>query len=100
FTPEVMETIRTAEELDIPLMGNRHLLQPRVTALPEHVAALAVLLCLPQTAHVTGQDFFIQGDELARLPEPELIRMAFNPGGWTLEAMEEPHQLDNLIGNV
>lgn len=100
FTPEILETIRTAQELDIPLMGNRHLPAPRITALPEHVAALTVLLCLPQTAHVSGQDFYIMGDELARLQEPELIRMAFHPGGWTLEAIEDRHLLDNLVGDI
>src|SRR5271166_3633158 len=97
LTPEILETIRTAQELDIPLMGNRHLPAPRVTALPEHIAALTVLLCLPQTAHVSSQDFYIMGDELAREQEPELIRMAFNPGGWTLEAIEDRHLLDNLV---
>lgn len=100
FTPEIQETLDTAAELDIPLMGNRHLGTPRITALPEHVAALATLLCLPQTAHVTGQDFFIQGDELARHADPELIRMTYNPGGWTLEAMEDSHTLDNLVGDI
>jgi NAD(P)-dependent dehydrogenase (short-subunit alcohol dehydrogenase family) len=100
FTPEIQHTLDVAAELDIPLMGNRHLGPPRVTALPEHVAALTTLLCLPQTAHVTGQDFFVQGDELARLPEPELIRMAFQPGGWTLEAIEDPHLIDNLVGDI
>lgn len=100
FTPAIAETLAVAAELDIPLMGIRHLPTPRITALPEHVAALAVLLCLPQTAHVSGQDFFIQGDELARLPDPELIRMAFQPGGWTLAALEEPHVLDNLLGDI
>lgn len=100
MTPEIVETLRVAEELDLPLMGNRYLQPFRSTPLPEHIAALAVLLCLPATAHVTGQDFFIMGDELARFPEPELVRMAFQPGGWTLPAMEDPHVLDNLVGDV
>jgi NAD(P)-dependent dehydrogenase (short-subunit alcohol dehydrogenase family) len=100
FTPEIQGTIDSARALDIPLMGNRHLGMPRLTALPEHVAALTMLLCLPATAHVTGQDFFIQGDELARIAEPELIRMAMHAGGWTLEAMEDPHTVDNLVGDV
>ncbi len=100
FTPEIQTTIDVAAKYDIPLMGERHLPAPRVTALPEHIAALVVLLCLPATAHVSGQDFFIQGDELARLQAPEFIRMAFNPGGWTLEAMEDPHLIDNLVGDI
>jgi NAD(P)-dependent dehydrogenase (short-subunit alcohol dehydrogenase family) len=100
FTPEIGATIRTAEELGIPLMGTRHLGTPRVTALPEHIAPLVVLLCLPETAHVSGQEFFIMGDELARFDEPEFIRMSYNPGGWTLEAMEDELLLDNLVGDV
>jgi len=100
FTPEIQETLDTAAELGIPLMGNRHLGTPRITALPEHVAALATLLCLPATAHVTGQDFYVAGDELARHADPELIRMAYQPGGWTLDAMEDPHTLDNLVGDI
>ena len=100
FTPEIQETIDIAAEFDIPLMGNRHLGQPRITALPEHVAALATLLCLPSTAHVTSQDFYVAGDEIARHADPELIRMAFKPGGWTLEALEDPHTLDNLVGDI
>ena len=26
--------------------------------------------------------------------------MAYQPGGWTLEAMEDPHTLDNLVGDI
>lgn len=101
YTPEIQKSIDASAALDIPLMGERHMTKPRVTSLPEHVAALTVLLCLPSTAGVTGQDIFIQGDELARMQPPELIRNAFHPGGWTLEAMEEdPHIVDNLLGDV
>lgn len=100
FTPAIQRTIDTAAELDIPLMGNRHLEMPRTPATPENVAALAVLLALPATAHVSGQDFYIAGDEIARFPEPEMIRMAYHPGGWTLAAMEDPHFVDNLVGDV
>jgi NAD(P)-dependent dehydrogenase (short-subunit alcohol dehydrogenase family) len=100
FTPEIQQTIDTAATLGMPLMGDRHLPVPRVTALPEHIAGLTVLLCLPQTAHVSGQDFFVQGDELARMSQPELIRMEICPGGWTQAAMENEHVVDNLFGDI
>ena len=100
FTPEIQVTLDTAAELDISVGGTRHFDTPRVTALPAHVAALVVLLCLPSTAHVSGQDFFIQGDEVARMSDPEFLRAMFYPGGWTLEALEDPHRLDTLVGDI
>ncbi len=101
YTPEIQKSIDASAELDIPLMGERHMLKPRVVSRPEHVAALTVLLCLPSAARITGQDFFIMGDELGRMQAPEIIRTAFNPGGWTLAAMEEdPHLIDNLMGDI
>ena len=100
FTPEIGETIAEAERLGIPLLWNRRMSTPRMTALPEHVAALSVWLCTDAAAHVTGRDFFIQGDEVALLPEPEAIRTMFNPSGWTIDAFDEPANRDYLIGGI
>jgi NAD(P)-dependent dehydrogenase (short-subunit alcohol dehydrogenase family) len=100
YTPEVQATIDNAARLNIPLLWNRFMSQPRMTALPDHVAALVVWLCTPAAAHVSGRDFFIQGDEVALLPEPEAIRTLFNPGGWTLDAFDEPATRDYLIGSI
>lgn len=90
-----------SRRLGFPTNGQRHFVS-RPDAIPtgEHVAALALLLCLPETANISGQDFFIMGDEVGRFPEPEMICTQFHPGGWTLEALLEPRVLDNLLGNL
>lgn len=100
FTPEIEHTIQEAARLGIPLLWNRPMSAPRMTALPEHVAALAVWLCTDAAAHVSGRDFFIQGDEVALLPEPEAIRTMFNPGGWSLEAFDQPENREYLTGAI
>ena len=100
FTPEIEQTIHEATRLGIPLLWNRPMSSPRMTALPEHVAALAVWLCTEAAAHVSGRDFFIQGDEVALLPEPEAIRTMIQPGGWTLEAFDEAPNRDYLVGDI
>lgn len=99
-TPEIDQTIREAERLGIPLLWNRPMAKPRMTALPEHVAALAVWLCTDAAAHISGRDFYIQGDEAAVLPEPEAIRTSIQPGGWTLDAFDEPAHRDYLFADI
>lgn len=98
-TPELLKTNAFAEEVGIPLLGNQHLTF-RITNLPDHVAALTTLLCLPCSAHVSGHEFYIAGDEVGRFPEPELVRANFHPGGWTLQALEEPRVRENLLGDL
>ena len=38
--------------------------------------------------------------DVALLPEPEAIRSSYHPGGWTLEAFEEPAARDYLFGSI
>lgn len=100
-TEELIEISRRSLALGFPSNGNRHFVsRPDTVPSGEQVAALALLLCLPQTAHVSGQDFFVMGDEVGRYAEPELIRSQFHPGGWTLEALLQPRVLDNLLRGI
>lgn len=99
-TPEIDQTIAEAARLGIPLLWNRPMAAPRMTALPEHVAALVVWLCTDAAAHISGRDFYIQGDEVALLPEPEAIRTSINPGGWTLDAFDDPANRGYIFGDI
>lgn len=97
----VVDVGQKSRELGFPSNGHRHFVsRPETVPTGEHVAALALLLCLPETANISGQDFFIMGDEVGRFPEPDMICTQFHPGGWTLEALLEPRVLDNLLGNL
>lgn len=100
FTPEIQTTIEESARLGIPLLWNKPMSAPRMTALPEHVAALVVWLCTDAAGHVSGRDFYIQGDEVALLPEPEAIRTSINPGGWTLDAFDDPANREFLFGDI
>jgi 3-oxoacyl-[acyl-carrier protein] reductase len=99
-TPEIDQTIAESGRLGIPLLWNRPMAEPRMTALPEHVAALVVWLCTDAATHISGRDFFIQGDEVAVIPEPEAIRSSVNPGGWTLDAFDEEANRSYLFGDI
>jgi len=100
FTPEIQHTIEQSARLGIPLLWNRPMGTPRIPAAPEHVAALVVWLCTPAAAHVSGRDFYIEGDEVSLLPEPEAVRTMFQPGGWTLEAFDDPAHQRYLAGDI
>lgn len=100
FTPEIQTTIEESARLGIPLLWNKPMSAPRMTALPEHVAALVVWLCTENAGHISGRDFYIQGDEVAVLPEPEAIRTSINPGGWTLDAFDDPANREFLFGDI
>ncbi len=96
MSPEMMHSIEESARLGQPINGN-FTMRINATPMPEHVAAFATLLCLPEMAHVSGEDFFIGGEEVGRLFGPELIRSQFLPGGWTLEALQQPMVITHLL---
>ena len=100
YTPEIQQTIEESARLGMPLLWNKPMGTPRMTALPEHVAALVVWLCTDAAGHISGRDFYIQGDEVAVIPEPEAIRTSIHPGGWTLDAFDEPANREYLFGDI
>lgn len=100
FTPEIQTTIDESARLGLPLLWNKPMAAPRMTALPEHVAALVVWLCTDAAGHISGRDFYIQGDEVALIPEPEAIRTSINPGGWTLEAFDDEASRSYIFGDI
>lgn len=100
FTPKIQETIDETARLGLPLLGNRPMTTPRMTALPEHIAPLVVWLCSDAAAHISGQDFFVQGDEIAVFPEPEPIRTTIHADGWTLDAFDDAGTRDYLFGDL
>ncbi len=55
---------------------------------PDSVAALVAWLCTPAAAHINGQDFYIGGDEVALVSQPQFARTMFHEGGWTLDAFD------------
>ena len=99
-TSEIENTINESARLGIPLLWNRPMATPRMAALPDHVAALVVWLCTDAAGHISGRDFFIQGDEIAVIPEPEAIRTSINPGGWTLDAFDDEANRSYLFGDI
>lgn len=99
-TEGVMETIRRSGELGQTFNWNRPVKLRRIMPTPDQVAALAIWLCTDMAAHVSGRDFFVQGDEIGILPEPELARAVFAADGFTLEALEDPGVAQYLVGDV
>jgi NAD(P)-dependent dehydrogenase (short-subunit alcohol dehydrogenase family) len=96
-TPELMRSLEISAELGFPLNGSKHF-TTGVLATGDHVAALVTLLCLPPAAHVSGEEFYVQGDQVGRFYQPDLAAAEFHAGGWTLEALETPAVLENLLG--
>lgn len=100
--PLITQSKVDADALGLSITASRHLpfYDDRTLPVGDHVAALVVVLCLPAMAEVTGQDFFIMGDEVGRFEEPQLHGIQFQPGGWTVEALEKPEVIENLLGGV
>ncbi|MFV8817614.1 SDR family NAD(P)-dependent oxidoreductase [Haliea sp. E17] len=99
--PELVEVSAESSRRGFPSNGVREFSFPEsFTPDGRQVAALVLLLCLPQTAHVSGQDFFIMGEEVGHYPEPEMDRLLVRRGGWTTEALLEAENLSQLVGDI
>ncbi len=100
YTPEIEQTIAEVIRLGLPLVWNRTMGMLNKPAGPENVAALAVWLCTDAAAHISGRDFYIQGDEVAVIPEPEALRTRFQAGGWTIDGLDEEATRTYLFGDI
>ncbi|MBW8814231.1 MAG: SDR family oxidoreductase [Caulobacterales bacterium] len=97
-TPRMYETLAESAKLGIPPLWNRWPSADGFAAGPEQVAAVAVWLCSDAAAAANGREFFIVGQELGILPEPELQRTSFAPEGWTLERLLRPEVGAYVLG--
>lgn len=99
-TPKMYESLTESARLGIPPLWNRWPAPDGFSAGPEQVAAVATWLCTDAASQANGREFFIVGQELGLLPEPELQRTSFAPEGWTLERLERPDVSAYLLGDV
>jgi NAD(P)-dependent dehydrogenase (short-subunit alcohol dehydrogenase family) len=98
---EVRNTILHSQAAGYPGIWNRWLGAPQaLQSHSDHVAALTVWLCLEDTCDVNGREFFVAGSELGILPEPELHRVSFRAGGWTLQDLLDSSVKDYLVGDA
>ncbi|MBI4640985.1 MAG: SDR family oxidoreductase [Candidatus Tectomicrobia bacterium] len=56
---------------------------------PENVAPVIAYLASDEASDITGQCIGISGGTLQLIASPEPIVVAYNPGGWTLDALRE-----------
>jgi NAD(P)-dependent dehydrogenase (short-subunit alcohol dehydrogenase family) len=100
YTREIEETIAEVARLKLPLVWNRTMAMLAKPKPPENVAALSVWLCTDAAAHISGRDFYIEGDEVAVIPEPEAMRTRIHAGGWTIDAFDDAANRDYLFGDI
>ena len=99
-TGPMHETLAESARLGIPPLWNRWPVSDGFQHGPDQVAALVVWLCSDASAQANGREFYIGGQEVGIMPEPELHRASFAAGGWTLELMDRPEFAANLLGTT
>jgi 3-oxoacyl-[acyl-carrier protein] reductase len=55
---------------------------------PDSIAAFVVWLCTPAASNVNGRDFYVGGDEIAMLSQPEFVSTIFHEDGWTVDSLD------------
>ncbi|MGE4242077.1 SDR family NAD(P)-dependent oxidoreductase [Ramlibacter sp.] len=55
---------------------------------PDSIAAFVTWLCTPAAEHISGQDFFVGGDEIALMSPPRFEATLYHEGGWTVERLD------------
>jgi 3-oxoacyl-[acyl-carrier protein] reductase len=100
-TPEMIEAVRYSQEvLGIAAGWNRWVGTTYPDARPENVAAVVAWLCTETCCAVNGREFFVAGEEVGLIPEPELIRAKFKIGGWNIDSLEAPEFVRYIIGDL
>jgi len=56
---------------------------------PEHVASIVAFLASDMAQDITGWTVGISGDRLSLIEDPQPVKTAFCPGGWTLDKVTE-----------
>src|SRR5262245_1222265 len=55
---------------------------------PDSIAAFVTWLCTPAAKNVNGRDFYVGGDEIALISQPQFEKTVFHEGGWTVDALD------------
>jgi 3-oxoacyl-[acyl-carrier protein] reductase len=70
-------------------LGNRgHTLRLNAPSHPEHVAEFVTWLCTEAALRANGVAFFVGGDEVGLVSEPDVTRSIVRPGGWSIAEVD------------
>jgi 3-oxoacyl-[acyl-carrier protein] reductase len=69
-------------------IGERGLAGWDKPAPPDSIGAFVTWLCTPAAKNVNGRDFYVGGDEVAMLSQPEFVSTLFHEGGWTVDTLD------------
>jgi NAD(P)-dependent dehydrogenase (short-subunit alcohol dehydrogenase family) len=88
-------------------LGNRgHTLKLNAPSMPDHVAEFVTWLCTDAALDVNGVTFFVGGEEIGIVSEPEVVRSIVRPGKWSIDEMDAfgrdliTGQFDRFLINV
>jgi 3-oxoacyl-[acyl-carrier protein] reductase len=70
-------------------LGNRgHTLRLNAPSQPEHVAEFVTWLCTEAALQANGVSFFVGGDEIGLVSEPDVVRSIVRPGAWSTSEID------------